>query len=75
MKGRIAKRPWWTRRRCSCPTCGQIVDVEDGMIGGRSFKCPRCHIEMSAADFWSDHNDKYSNASDLTEEGTDEVKI
>lgn len=61
-KGRIAKRPWWTRRRMSCPNCGAYAADQEDRLGkpGATFKCGTCSEQMSAVDFWKLHNDKYS---------------
>ncbi len=66
MKRRIAKRPWWTRRRASCPVCGIIIKDQEDKLGkpGATFTCTRCKTQMSAVDFWQLHRDKYSTKFD-----------
>lgn len=69
-QGRIARRPWWTRRRLSCPQCGQIISDADGdlMEHKHQFQCSRCGATMAMTDFWNFHHDKTSTAADLTQE-------
>lgn len=61
---RIAKRPWWTKRRESCPVCGMPHGEEEIYLMERrhQFKCKRCGEEMSMVDFWKYHEDKTSKA-------------
>jgi transcription elongation factor Elf1 len=69
-RGRIARRPWWTRRRCSCPQCGQIISHVDAqrMENAHQFECSRCGAKMSMVDFWNFHQDKTSILADLSQE-------
>ena len=72
---RIARRPWWMRRRVACPSCGWVVRDADAdlMAGiGQTFTCERCGIQMSAVDFWTSHEDKISDKADLSGEESDQ---
>ena len=72
---RMAKRPFWQRRRVSFPVCGCIVrdaDAELHSVIGSIFKCPQCKTEMAASEFWTQHQDKLSDKANLDEEATNE---
>jgi transcription initiation factor IIE alpha subunit len=71
IKGRIAKKPWWVRKRESCPSCG-MTGFDFAFIRHcfmhNQFTCPRCGTSMSMTDFWEFHQDKTSKLADLSNE-------
>lgn len=57
------KKPWWARRRFSCPDCGLIIEDGDcpggeGMRNGY-FDCPRCAVHYSQEEFMKLNQDKW----------------
>lgn len=54
------KKPWWARRRESCPECGYVTNDIELFDMGKTFSCPRCKTSYSMEEFEELNYDKYS---------------
>lgn len=65
-------KPWFWRRRDSCPDCGWTERnneecIEHLLYNNGIFECPRCKTIYSPEDFYEDYENKYSYKIDETE--------
>jgi hypothetical protein len=55
-----SRKPWWARRRHSCPECGAIYSDDQVSQMGKIFTCTRCKTVYDIEEFEELNHDKYS---------------